>query len=53
MAPEERAKLWDAEKMDRIAKALKSFGFLYVAADLEGYRTGSLNEALQAVERKP
>ena len=53
VAPEERAKMWDAEKMDRIAKALKSFGFLYVAVDLEGYRTGSLNEALQAVERKP
>ena len=29
---------------DRIIKYLKSIGFCYVALDLEGYRTGSLNE---------
>lgn len=29
-----------------IAKALKSVGFAYVSLDLEGYRQGSLNEAL-------
>ena len=29
-----------------ITKALKSAGFQYVALDLEGYRQGSLNEAL-------
>ena len=52
VAPEERIKFRDLDQMDRIAKALKSFGFLYVAADLEGYRTGSLNEALPAAERK-
>ena len=29
-----------------IAATLKSFGFAYVALDLQGYRTGSLNEIL-------
>ncbi|MFH1479598.1 MAG: ATP-dependent sacrificial sulfur transferase LarE [Candidatus Omnitrophota bacterium] len=31
---------------DRIINRLKSLGFLYVVLDLEGYRTGSLNEVL-------
>jgi uncharacterized protein len=30
----------------RISRALKAAGFTYVALDLEGYRQGSLNEAL-------
>ena len=29
-----------------IAAALKGFGFAYVALDLQGYRTGSMNEEL-------
>lgn len=32
-----------------ISEALRSLGFRYVALDLEGYRTGSLNEVLQAL----
>jgi len=35
----------------KIVKELKSFGFAYVALDLEGYRTGSMNEIL-ATEKK-
>ncbi len=31
---------------DRIVRGLKKLGYLYVTVDLEGYRTGSLNEAL-------
>ena len=30
---------------DKITKRLKGLGFKYIALDLEGYRTGSLNEA--------
>ena len=30
-----------------IAAAFKGFGFTYVALDLQGYRTGSLNEVLE------
>ena len=29
-----------------IAAALNGFGFAYVALDLQGYRTGSMNETL-------
>ncbi|MFH1853950.1 MAG: ATP-dependent sacrificial sulfur transferase LarE [Candidatus Omnitrophota bacterium] len=32
---------------DRIKKSLKLIGFTYIVLDLEGYRTGSLNEALR------
>ena len=31
---------------DKIVKNLKRLGFIYIALDLEGYRTGSLNEEL-------
>lgn len=33
---------------DEMAAAVKTAGFTFVAADLSGYRTGSLNEALPA-----
>ncbi|MDO8602576.1 MAG: ATP-dependent sacrificial sulfur transferase LarE [Candidatus Omnitrophota bacterium] len=32
---------------DKITKRLKQLGFKYIALDLEGYRTGSLNEVLK------
>ena len=35
-----------AARAAEIAAALKSFGFAYVALDLQGYRTGSMNETL-------
>ena len=35
-----------AARAEEIAAALQSFGFAYVALDLQGYRTGSLNEVL-------
>ena len=36
---------------EKIHAALKGFGFAYVALDLLGYRTGSMNETLSAVVR--
>lgn len=42
--PEDRARLLDAAVT--IVPALKSLGFTWVACDLEGYRSGSMNEAL-------
>ena len=33
---------------DKITKRLRKLGFKYIALDLEGYRTGSLNEVLAA-----
>ncbi len=35
-----------AARAEEVAAALKSFGFAYVALDLQGYRTGSMNETL-------
>ncbi|MGE4586823.1 MAG: ATP-dependent sacrificial sulfur transferase LarE [Mangrovibacterium sp.] len=46
IAPEEREKLFYTKKMNTIAKELKSFGFLYVCMELEGYASGSLNRQL-------
>ena len=40
-----------AARADEIAAAFKGFGFAYVALDLQGYRTGSLNETLTAEEK--
>lgn len=38
-------------RADEVAQELKTAGFTYVALDLEGYRTGSMNETLAAKER--
>jgi uncharacterized protein len=35
---------------DRVSGALRDAGFAYVAQDLDGYRTGSLNETLRAAD---
>ena len=35
----------------RIADAVRAAGFAYAAIDLDGYRTGSMNEVLTAAER--
>ena len=40
------------EMAARIVAAIKPLGFRYVSLDLEGYRTGSLNEVLQ-IARDP
>lgn len=46
VAEEEMPRALDPEMVRRMAVALKALGFKYVTLDLEGYRTGSLNEAL-------
>ena len=35
-----------AARAEEVAAALKGFGFAYVTLDLQGYRTGSMNETL-------
>ncbi len=42
--PEEFPKVMESRA--RIADSLKGYGFTYVTLDLQGYRTGSMNEAL-------
>ncbi|MDR1328698.1 MAG: ATP-dependent sacrificial sulfur transferase LarE [Oscillospiraceae bacterium] len=41
---EEMDRFFDREFMSRTASAIKKLGFAYVSLDLEGYRTGSMNE---------
>jgi len=43
---EDISKLTKFQIRIEIIKKLKAFGFMYVALDLQGYRTGSLNEAI-------
>lgn len=44
VAPEEINRFFDRDFRDRVVEAFKSYGFTYVALDLQGYRTGSMNE---------
>ena len=46
LRPEDIARAAQPEVRERIVEALKALGYAYVALDLEGYRTGSLNEVL-------
>jgi pyridinium-3,5-biscarboxylic acid mononucleotide sulfurtransferase len=47
VAEEELPRALDSEMACQMSAALKALGFKYVTLDLEGYRTGSLNEALK------
>jgi len=46
VSAEERLKFFDIDLMDRIHEKFRQFGFAYVALDLKGYRTGSMNEVI-------
>jgi len=35
------------EMFDRLSREFKKIGFRFVAIDVDGYRTGALNEALK------
>lgn len=47
VAQDELSLALDSEMAKLMSAALKAIGFKYVALDLEGYRTGSLNESLK------
>src|SRR5262245_4065932 len=51
IAPDELARALDPAAARAIVAALKPLGFRYVALDLEGYRTGALNEMLPGARR--
>jgi uncharacterized protein len=46
--PAELARFFETGRNERVARRLKALGFRYVTLDLQGYRSGSLNEALAA-----
>jgi pyridinium-3,5-biscarboxylic acid mononucleotide sulfurtransferase len=45
--PSEFPRLLEEETRARVTDALKSAGYLYVTLDLQGFRSGSMNEALR------
>lgn len=45
-------KLFDSEMRKNIVKTIKDLGFTYVTMDLEGYKTGSLNVSIGALEKR-
>ena len=47
VSPESKNKFLDDAFAGRVTDRLKEFGYKYVTLDLEGYRTGSLNEVLE------
>jgi uncharacterized protein len=48
IAPDELPRALDLEMARRMTEALKPLGFKFVTLDLEGYRTGALNETLKS-----
>jgi len=49
--PEEMDRLLDRALRLQVVRALKEAGFIYVTLDLQGYRTGAMNESLD--KQKP
>ena len=43
-SPENIARIFNENLLDKISRQLKRYGFQYVTVDLEGYRTGSYQE---------
>ena len=43
------ARAFSLEMLDKITAALKPVGFLYVTLDTQGYRSGSMNDALTQI----
>ena len=52
VAEEEMENLLVRNSSDSITKNIKDLGFTYVVVDLEGYRTGSMNQTLQEPFKK-
>jgi uncharacterized protein len=50
VSPEEMDAAW--KQRAEITQAIKTAGFAFAAQDLQGYRSGSLNEALDETERQ-
>jgi uncharacterized protein len=49
IAREELPKALNVEMFDRLSREFKKIGFRFVAIDVDGYRTGALNEVLTQI----
>lgn len=52
IGPQEFHRLFEDPLRNQIVNHLKSLGYLYVTLDLQGYRTGSMNEVLTTEEKE-
>lgn len=52
LLPEELDRFMERSIRETVSGRLREIGFSYVTADLSGYRTGSMNEALTDTERE-
>lgn len=52
LPPEEIPRLFEEDKHQAVVKRFRELGYLYVTLDLQGFRSGSANEALTWIARK-
>ncbi len=52
VGPEEFDRLFENALREKIVNHFKTLGFAYVTLDLQGYRTGSMNEVLSEEQKK-
>jgi uncharacterized protein len=50
---EEMPKILNMEMFDRLSREFRRLGFRFVAVDVDGYRTGALNEVLTQISSLP
>ena len=50
IAREELVKAMNVEMFERLSREFKQIGFQFVALDVDGYRTGALNEVLTQIK---
>lgn len=51
LPPEEIKQFVLTTDLSQLVSALQEFGFMYVTLDLEGYRSGKLNQVLSSIEK--
>jgi len=52
LPPEEMARLFEDGRHQALVKRFRELGYLYVTLDLQGFRSGSANEALKWIAKK-
>ncbi|MGH7373894.1 MAG: ATP-dependent sacrificial sulfur transferase LarE [Candidatus Rokuibacteriota bacterium] len=52
LTPEEMPRLWEEDRHGAIVRRFRELGYLYVTLDLQGFRSGSANEALKWIGKK-
>jgi uncharacterized protein len=52
IGPQEIQRLFETALREKIVGKMKELGFVYITLDLQGFRSGSMNEILTEVEKK-